>query len=422
MTSLPEQHGVIPKTVDSAEDDLEDLLHHEYIIFDYIVNISNALEQETEEAITSDSPTNLSIEDSEYLELLLKINSDFDFETLFNNPDDFPEQLKSNESAYGSPSLYSSQFDVHSNLKFYGFSALMLYYISEDDSESARETFEKYSGLFDEEKQDYLMGFFKSYVMHKHRVDPMYDKIDRSIERAYVAKNEGPNHHLLHLNFAESVATAFESDPEYTPIFTEIELEDEKLLDIAIDAAQQARALNEQFARTYVILLRLHLRKDDHESARESLEKAERYDQDDEDKMLTRDRRQQLRRSINIVYDSARLESDIEDAEEELGNINKELEDAVNRYRKNTLRFVGFFAALITFAITSVQILALSGLTAQEAGQVIAMLAGGMLIAFGGFGLILPVYESELKIELTVRSIAIVIVGSAVFALSYFIL
>jgi len=94
----------------------------------------------------------------------------------------------------------------------------------------------------------------------------------------------------------------------------------------------------------------------------------------------------------------------------------------VNEYRKNTLRFIGFFAALITFAITSVQILAVSNLGVQQAGRVIAMLAGGMLIAFGGFGWILPVYDDKMKVELSIRTGLVAALGVLVFAISYFVL
>jgi len=424
MATLPEEYGVVPERINDKDEDLGEYLDQPPVIFDYIIKVTGELEdsEEDETDVTEPPSEQLTFSDADYINLLLQIDSQFDFEEFFFDGSEVPDELARSDSPYSAPDLYEQILDAHNHLVFSAFAALMFYHIANDDSGSAQSVYEEYENLFNDNRYNYLMKFFKSYIMHKHHVDPEYENITTAIELAYEAKREGQNHYLLQLNFSESVATAFESDPEFEPSFTESDIESDTIIDEATKSADQAEALEREYARTYVVKLRLNLLKDEHEAARENLEEAARYDQQQEGSVLTQDRKQQLRRSINIVYDSSRLEEEIVGARDDLTELKDDLSNAVNEYRKNTLRFIGFFAALITFAITSVQILAVSNLGVQQAGRVIAMLAGGMLIAFGGFGWILPVYDDEMKVELSIRTGLVATLGVLVFAISYFVL
>ncbi|WP_302079981.1 hypothetical protein [Salinibaculum rarum] len=424
MATLPEEYGVVPERINDKDESLSEYLDQPPVIFDYIIKVTGELEDsaEGETDVTEPSSDHLSFSDADYMELLLQVDSQFQLEDLFFDGSEVPDKLARSNSPYSAPDLYEQMLDVHNHLAFSAFAALMLYHISNDNSESAQSVYEEYEALFNDNRYGYLMKFFESYIIHKHHVDPEYDNITTAIELAYESKRKGPNHYLLQLNFSESVATAFESDPEFEPSFTESDLKSETIIDEASQAADQAEALEREYARTYVVKLRLNLINNEHEEARENLEEAVRYDQQEEVPILTQDRKQQLRRSINIVYDSVQLKEDIAGARDDLTELKEDLSNAVNEYRKNTLRFIGFFAALITFAITSVQILAVSNLGVQQAGRVIAMLAGGMLIAFGGFGWILPVYDHEMKVELSIRTGLVTVLGILVFAVSYFVL
>jgi len=292
MATLPEEYGVVPERINDKDEDLSEYLDQPPVIFDYIIKVTGELEdsEEGETDVTEPSSEQLSFSDGDYINLLLQIKSQFDFEEFFFDGSEVPDELARSDSPYSAPDLYEQMLDAHNHLAFSAFAALMLHHIFNDNSESAQNVYEENESFFNDERYDYLMIFFKSYIIHKHHVDPEYDNITTAIELAYEAKRKGPNHYLLQLNFSESVATAFESDPEFEPSFTESDLKSETIVDEATQAADQAEALEREYARTYVVKLRLNLLKDEHEAARENLEEAARYDQRQEGSVLTQDR------------------------------------------------------------------------------------------------------------------------------------
>jgi GTPase SAR1 family protein len=91
---------------------------------------------------------------------------------------------------------------------------------------------------------------------------------------------------------------------------------------------------------------------------------------------------------------SYELERSIETASERLDNISSDLtrvENDLNKttdqYRSEIFRFIGFFAAVITFALASVQ-LALN-LSFPQSGGIILMFIGGLILAFGELDVLL---------------------------------
>lgn len=80
---------------------------------------------------------------------------------------------------------------------------------------------------------------------------------------------------------------------------------------------------------------------------------------------------------------------DIDSIKNQVSDIEEELNQTVDKYRTQVLQFIAFFAALITVATASIQIVQKTA-TFGEAGKLILVFTGGLLIAFGGFGVLLP--------------------------------
>ena len=82
------------------------------------------------------------------------------------------------------------------------------------------------------------------------------------------------------------------------------------------------------------------------------------------------------------------LEEQIEDAEgnlnslkSDLDDIESDLEETTDRYRTQIFQFVGFFAAILTIALTSVQIA--TQLSFPQSAGLVLVLIGGITLAFG---------------------------------------
>ena len=84
---------------------------------------------------------------------------------------------------------------------------------------------------------------------------------------------------------------------------------------------------------------------------------------------------------------ASRLSDRIEQFVQEVGTTEKELKELTQRTVVRNLEFLGFFAALVSFLIASIQIVAKQPF--PHAAQLIIVLTGGLLCAFSGFSMLL---------------------------------
>ena len=110
---------------------------------------------------------------------------------------------------------------------------------------------------------------------------------------------------------------------------------------------------------------------------------------------------------ISEKHDS--LEEQYESLDEKYNSIESKLEDAVEKYRTQTLQFIGFFTALLAVVVTSVQVTEITS-SVSEARSLIITLIGGMLVSFGGFSLMLPGKESGYSKPLRIGGL--ILIGS----------
>lgn len=98
------------------------------------------------------------------------------------------------------------------------------------------------------------------------------------------------------------------------------------------------------------------------------------------------------------------LNEEIDSAIEELDTIRSKSETRLREIQTQTLQFLGFFATLLAVIVSSINIT--TSFPLPEAASLILVLTGGLLAAFGGFTIVLPIDDVERK------SIALFVMGT----------
>lgn len=80
---------------------------------------------------------------------------------------------------------------------------------------------------------------------------------------------------------------------------------------------------------------------------------------------------------------------------EELETIRSKSETRLREIQTQTLQFLGFFATLLAVIVSSINIT--TSFPLPEAASLILVLTGGLLAAFGGFTIVLPIDDVERK-------------------------
>ncbi len=89
------------------------------------------------------------------------------------------------------------------------------------------------------------------------------------------------------------------------------------------------------------------------------------------------------------------LNEEIDSAIEELDTIRSKSETRLREIQTQTLQFLGFFATLLAVIVSSINIT--TSFPLPEAASLILVLTGGLLAAFGGFTIVLPIDDVERK-------------------------
>ncbi|CBH20519.1 membrane protein of unknown function [Acetoanaerobium sticklandii] len=206
-----------------------------------------------------------------------------------------------------------------------------------------------------------------------------------SINLAKEAKNNLPNNIGVLHSYAVVVAMAFEE--ELYDINNE---ENKKELYDAIEIAQ--RIINkEDFAKFYSTYGRLLCIDGKYDEAKKNIRNA--IDKEDKDKLgyalsigdyQTQLLNVEFKKSKNEFSDIKKLlENKVEGVKTDIIEAREKLENE----KTNNLEFLGFFTAIISFTIGSIQIA--NGQDVRDAARLIVVLAGSLLIVLGGFGTIL---------------------------------
>lgn len=172
------------------------------------------------------------------------------------------------------------------------------------------------------------------------------------------------------------------------------------LLAVAEENINYAKAIDSQNDEIYATSCLLRLEEGEINEAEKELNKAIKYKNKDDslnglDYVFLRRSIRDLRVVDNYVErDLETTRSEVEDLREEyqtkIEEYENEVEDITDSYRRQVLQFIGFFTAIVAVAVTSTQ--AAIGIGSfPEAGQLILVLIGGIVISFSSLGII--VYE-----------------------------
>ncbi len=111
----------------------------------------------------------------------------------------------------------------------------------------------------------------------------------------------------------------------------------------------------------------------------------------------------------------AKLDNELDEAIEKLESVREDSESRLRDLQAQTLQFLGFFATLLAVIISSIQIA--TNFAVTEAAGLILVLTGGLLIAFGGFSVILPVDDDNADSKTIVSIGAVLTAVSLVYVL-----
>ena len=181
------------------------------------------------------------------------------------------------------------------------------------------------------------------------------------------------NPHWGH-NYAEAIATAMEEEVVSSP---------SHIID-AIDYVKKAIALAPKYAKYYCTFGRLLALKGQVAKGSQLIKKAIDLEDSKKNDYAIRigDYQAYLSRLIFMQYTN-KLQHKIDGFETKVENTQDKVSNLVQSSMTKNMEFLGFFAALVSFIIASIQIL--SKQPFEKATQLIIVLNGCLLCAFAGF-------------------------------------
>jgi len=389
---------------DSTSDDI--LLNE---VLEALIQIHNKLED-----------NEYDFSDREFIDELSSVNSEFDYEKLLLNSEEVPEELKG--TGWGSKEGYKQTLENLPHLEFLGFLCLMLEYMRQDDSNSATKLFSSYHEHINqrEEYEGYL-NFCESYVIlhNEHNID--WGNVREARELATDSINECPAHYLILLNYAETIIRYVEKNSDLTRPAESDEFHN--YLDDAIENIHKANRLEQNYSRGHIILAKAIGLKGKYQEAISEINEAYAIEQDRRKPSYVSVRQlDQLRREFDLKREADNLRSEIKNiddtistTQEELDKLDNKLDNSLERFRSNSLQFIGFFAAVITLAVTSANVVVSSSHPLLQDAVLIIILTGGLLLGFGSLGLILPKNKGEYE-QNRRRVFSVVIIGAILMA------
>lgn len=226
---------------------------------------------------------------------------------------------------------------------------------------------------------------------------------------AVAAQIENPS---IYDNFAAQIV---EVDEQFGIESLDLDIGDSDVSELALEYAEKAVRQDSTEAEYYATLGRVYSLRGELDEAERNVQRAIelRLDEETQRQPNTASFRSILR-TIKSKRQIQKIESRFEDAQGQLDEISEKhdsleeqyesldgkynsieskLEDSVEKYRTQTLQFIGFFTALLAVVVTSVQVTEITN-SVSEARSLIITLIGGILVSFGGFSLMLPDKES----------------------------
>ena len=254
------------------------------------------------------------------------------------------------------------------NIVFSAFYALCIYYRRMKEFTKIDDLISKFEVRFD------------SKPMYNHILSLSLkskggnENIKEAIAKAKMSADlvEG-NAGVLH-NYAETIATAMEEEV----------IQDSAHIDDAIDHIKKSISLAPKYAKYYCTYGRLLALKSQIAKGLQLIRKAiDLEDSQKSDYAIRIGDYQAYHSKLIFMQHTNRLQIKIDEFETEIKNTKDKVSNLLHLSMTRNLEFLGFFAALVSFIIASIQILGKQPF--EEATQLIIVLNGCLLCAFAGF-------------------------------------
>ncbi len=295
------------------------------------------------------------------------------------------------------------------DIRFKAFYALQTYYRRNKDLSDLEELYKNYSHIF----SDRTMYKVLHSVLLRLRNKP--ESIFQAIEEQSVVLNEISDNPGIYQAKANTIVQAIEDG-----IISD-DRRDQYLND-AKKAIRNAISIWPDYGKYHVTHGRILKLEGKYEAAREEIEKGiDLEEANKEDYAIRIASFQQHLLKVDFEEYHNELEKQIDREEKRVESLSKDLDDALQGFRKSNLQFLGFFAAILGGVIITMQVA--TNYPAIQAGPLILIIFGGLSTSFGLFSLIVPrKEETNLGLKIVGVGILILLFGFIILWIHYFFL
>ncbi|WP_135855268.1 tetratricopeptide repeat protein [Halorussus salinus] len=243
-------------------------------------------------------------------------------------------------------------------------------------------------------------------------------RVNRALEDVWQIREEDSSPEFEYL-VSKIIAVILENGGTYTGSNREIPSQREELLDLAEKASRSALGDHPEYSPYLHVRGRILAQDGNTEAAknciREGIENLNRTRESH--KGLVRDYQLALSK-VEFTEQKQTFEKKSQEVVSQLDSLQDDLETETREFQTRILQFLGFFAGLITVAISTTQVI-LSVRGFEEAARLTLILNGGILIAFAGFSCVLPWRDRKrmVKRSTIVMLAGLILILGSIFAL-----
>lgn len=311
------------------------------------------------------------------------------------------ERVIQDETGELTPNL--NEFDIEvDDIRFGAFFALCRLYQHRGELEEAGELLDAYQNEFGEHP---LFLVLRSEVLAAKGGAANFN---RAIEAAVTAENRGEEYIEAQHNLAHVISAAVEQDYTYTGERDDIPAEREDLLQRAASAIDRAIGMDADYAKCYITKARITALQGDFEKAKQLVWRgieAMNRDRPADDQVLA-EFRQELS-VIDLIKQRLVFEQQTEQMREEF---TEQIEDTTDEYQIRTLQVLVFLAGILAVIVALIQV-PLAVESFGEAAQLVPIIVGSLLVAFGGFSFLLPNTRAKRTVLVVVTGLLLIGAG-----------
>lgn len=229
----------------------------------------------------------------------------------------------------------------------------------------------------------------------------------RVIQKSYEAYlNIRHNAGIVH-NFAETVISAIEDSDSKTQDTIK-----ENWIEKAVEAIHDAIELDPNYAKYYCTKGRILAFTGDYIAARENIKRAiDIEDSSKSDYVVRLGNYQYYLLLVQSNQQKAELNNNLISNKKLIEQSKTEIDQKFKEVNIKNLEFLGFFAAIVSFTIGSIQIV--NKQTFDQASSLIIVLFGALIAVFGGFGFVLHGWNKK-----SVPSLIVFVLGALIVLLT----